>query len=371
MNHGSPGEVRAERLKGDWRKADWLGLRHLDDISIESRRKMLRRRLLVAFGAGVVVIALLALGWWLITSAGFVSTDNAYVGADVAQITPEISGTVKLVKATDTEMVRRGDVLVTLVDTDAQLALAQAEADEARAVRRVGQYFANVGIAAAQVDARQADLTRSRSEYERRAKLAAKGTISPEELTAALATYDAARASLESAKGTLTAAQTLVQGTDVQSNPEVVAAKTAVGVARLNLERTELRAPVDGVVARRQVQVGQRIEPGALLMTVVPLADVHVDANFKEGQLRKVRAGQPARLISDLYGSDVVFHGRVVGIGGGTGSAFALIPAQNATGNWIKVVQRLPVRIALDPEELKAHPLRVGLSMTARVDIRR
>ena len=229
----------------------------------------------------------------------------------------------------------------------------------------------------------QSDVDRTSIDLKRREALATSGAVSGEELTTAKNAYQTAVANLDATKasgaqfeanrivaqGQLASALALTQGSDLQNNPEVAAAVAAVGVAKLNLSRTMLRAPFDGVIAQRQAQVGQRVAIGANLMTVVPVSQVYVDANFKEGQLRKVEVGQSADLTADRYGKGVVFHGRVQGLSGGTGAAFALIPAQNATGNWIKVVQRLPVRITLDPRELQSHPLRVGLSMDVKVDV--
>jgi membrane fusion protein (multidrug efflux system) len=293
--------------------------------------------------------------------------------------------------------VKAGDVLVVIDPADAKLAVASAQAEYGRAVRRVQQDLANneaanatvlardadLERAKAQLAAAQSDVERTRIDLQRREALSESGAISGEELTTARNAFQTAQANLAAVKaagaqavanktiaeGQLAAAQALTQGADIQANPEVAAARAALNTAELNLARTTLRAPFDGVIARRQVQVGQRVAVGADLMTVVPVSQVYVDANFKEVQLRRVKVCQPATLTADRYGKAVEFHGHVVGLSGGTGSAFALIPAQNATGNWIKVVQRLPVRIALDPKDLADHPLRVGLSMDAKVDV--
>jgi membrane fusion protein, multidrug efflux system len=252
---------------------------------------------------------------------------------------------------------------------DQQIAVAQAEANYGQATRRVEQYFANASAGVAQVASKRADLQRAQLDYKRRVALASTGAVSGDELSTARDALDTAVAAVEMAQRQLLSQHALIHGTTVQNNPEVMSAKAQLDTARLALSRTILRAPVDGIVAQSVVQVGQRVLVGTQLMTVVPVAQVYVNANYKEGQLRKVRIGQAATLTSDLYGSSVVFHGKVAGVGGGTGAAFAVIPAQNATGNWIKVVQRLPVRIALDPAELARHPLRVGLSMDATIDI--
>jgi membrane fusion protein (multidrug efflux system) len=283
----------------------------------------------------------------------------------------------------ETQPVKQGQVLAVIDPADYRLAVDRARADLDQAERRVRQYFANDRALAAQTDARssdiaaaQAELRRAQVEYGRRKGLADARAISGDELTAAETTLSTARAALAQARANAVAASeqqraanVLVAGSDVASNPEVAAARTRLAQAELDLARTVIRAPTDGVVTRNTVEVGQRVQPGAPLMTVVPIQLAYVDANFKESQLRKVRIGQPVTLTSDLYGSDVKFHGRIVGFSGGTGSAFAVIPAQNATGNWIKVVQRVPVRIALDPKELAERPLRVGLSMTADIDV--
>jgi membrane fusion protein (multidrug efflux system) len=322
-------------------------------------------------------------------------TDNAYVNADSALVTPAIGGTVREVAVNDTQAVHKGEVLVRIDDTDARLAVLQAEAALSQAERRVRGYFATDEALAAQVAARgadqaqvaariasaQADYDRAKVDLDRRKGLAATGAVSGDELTSAQNAFATAQASLNAAKaaqavaaanrnaavGNAAANAVLTRGTSVETSPEVEAARARLEQAKVDLERTVVRAPIDGVVAKRQVQIGQRVAQGAPLMTVVPVRQAYVDANFKEVQLKNVKPGQKVELESDLYGHAVKFTGRVVGLAGGTGSSFALIPAQNATGNWIKVVQRVPVRIALDPEELQVHPLRLGLSMKAKI----
>ena len=362
-----------------------------------ARRKRQRRTWLTRFAmliaAGVVIWGL----WYLLVGRNHVGTDNAYVNAEVAQITPLISASVIEVAVKDTQAVKRGQVLVKLDPTNAQIAVAQAEADLAEARRRFRQTVATGGSLAAQVNARGADIQRARAQLssaqadfekaridlQRRQALAGGGAVSGEELTSARRSYAAAQAALttaragiaqaeagrSSASGELAANEALVRGLSEETDPGVLAAKAKLASARLDIERSVIRAPIDGVVTRRQVQLGQRVAQGAPIMTLVPMNQLYVDANFKEVQLRKVRVGMPAKVIADLYGSEVVYHGKVAGIAGGTGASQALIPAQNATGNWIKVVQRLPVRIELDPKELAAHPLRIGLSMDVEIDI--
>lgn len=357
-----------------------------------------RKKLLRILAIVVVTIAVLWGFWYFLTQAGRVHTDNAYVGADSAQVTALVSGPVKEVRVSGTQAVKKGDILVILDDADQRIAVADAEAALRLARQRYGQADANADAARARVTARGADIAqararlrdanatveRARAELARRESIAGTGAVSGEELAsarAALASASAARdlaaagiASAEatrgSASGDLGAAEAVVRGTTINTAPDVAAAEARLEKARLDLARTVLRAPVDGIVTNRQVQVGQRIAAGAPIMVLVPIATAYVDANFKESQFQDIRIGQPVELTSDYYGGDVVYRGRVVGIAGGTGAAFSLIPAQNATGNWVKVVQRLPVRIALDPKQLKDHPLRVGLSMEATIDTR-
>jgi membrane fusion protein (multidrug efflux system) len=358
-----------------------------------------KRKRLFGFLAAVVIAVAIGVGIWLWLTADEVTTDNAYVDVDLVQVTPLYGGPVAQVAVSNTDMVKQGQVLLVLDDSDAQLALAQAKAELGQVERKVRGYFASDTALEGQVDSRAADIAaaaaklasakadfeRARVDLSRRQALAESGAVSGDELTQAQNAFATARAGLQSAEAARTVAiaqkaaaigqrsvnMALFEGASVETNPEVAAARAKVGQAELNLRRTRILAPVDGVIAKNVVQVGQQVEPGQQLLTIVPINAVYVDANYKEAQLRKVRIGQPAVLTSDLYGGSVKYHGKVVGIGGGTGAAFSLIPAQNATGNWIKVVQRLPVRIALDPQELRAHPLRVGLSMNASIDTSR
>ena len=310
-------------------------------------------------------------------------TDNAYVDAETAQVTALTNGPVAEVRVVDTQAVKKGDVLVVLDDADRRLELEQAQSALGQVERKVRSLQANSGSLGGQIAARQADLNRARAEvqraqaeYDRRRPLAGSGAISGEEMTSVKTNLEAAQAAYAQAQGNLSAAQgargandALIEGVPLAENPEVMAARSRVEQAKVALSRTVVRAPVDGIVTKRTVQVGQMVQPGALMMTVVPVQQAYVTANFKEVQLDKVLIGQAAELTSDLYGKKVVYHGRVAGFSGGTGAATAIVPAQNATGNWIKVVQRLPVRIALDPKELAAHPLKVGLSMDADITL--
>ena len=359
----------------------------------KTRRTMWLKRLAIA-----LAIAALAWGaWYVLVARNYVSTDNAYVNARMAQVTPLIAGSAIEVLVEDTQQVKAGDVLVRLDHANARIAVAQAEADLAAARRKFGQTVATNSALSAQIDTSsaglvqaqarlrtaQAEFEKARIDLQRREAVIASGAISGEDLTQARKAYAAASAALEAARGgisevasarrvaqgQLAANDALVRGSSVDTDPAVQAAQARLDAALLDLQRTEIRAPVSGVVSRLQIQVGQRLNPGQTIMTIVPVDKLYVDANFKEGQLGRVRIGMPVTLTSDLYGGDVVYHGKVTGLAGGTGSSMAIIPAQNATGNWIKTVQRLPVRIELDPAELRKHPLRVGLSMEVEIDV--
>lgn len=357
-----------------------------------------RNKLLLALGGVVGTAAVVTAAYWYLYGSHFVSTDNAYAAVEIAQVTPSVGGTISEVRVTDTQSVRKGDVLVVIDPTDAKLALAQAEADLGSAIRRVRGYVANDSGLAAQIAARaaderraaaqlasaEADFERAKIDLQRREALSTSGSVSGDELTRAQNAFAAAEANLtvaqaataqakanrDAAIGSKDANAALIANSTEETNPEVALARARRDQAAVDLERTIIRAPLDGVVAKRQVQLGQRVQAGTPLLAVVPVHEMHVDANFKEVQLENVRAGQPVTLTADIYGSSVTYKGTVEGFSGGSGAAFAAIPAQNATGNWIKVVQRVPVRIKLDPEQLAANPLRVGLSMTARIDTR-
>ena len=342
-----------------------------------------RRQALTAV-ASVVVLAGLALGSyeWLVASH-YESTDNAYVQGNVIQITPQIGGTVMAILADDTDFVKAGQPLVQLDPADARVALDQAEANLAQTVRQVRTLYANNATLTAQITLREADVNRVRSDVERasddlsrRQSLTGNGAVSREELnhaqtqlSSAHSALAAAQAAVVAAREQLTSNQTMTEGTSLELHPSVQAAAAKVREAWLATQRAALPAPVDGFVARRTVQLGQRVAAGTPMMSIIPLNQVWVDANFKEVQLRNIRIGQPVKLTADVYGRKVEYKGTVAGLGAGTGAAFALLPAQNATGNWIKVVQRVPVRVALDAQQLAENPLRVGLSMDATVDV--
>ena len=339
-----------------------------DDKAIAKPRNG-RRALLLALLIGLFLAAGIGYGiYWALVARYAETTDDAYVGGNLVQITPQVSGTVLAIGADDTDYVKAGQTLVELDQADSRVALDQAEAALARSVRQVRNLMATTGEIEANVALREAELARTPADLARRAPLAASGALPAEELQHARDAVASTQASLEAARQQLAAQRTLVDRTTVETHPDVQSAAARVREAYLAYARTALPAPVSGIVARRSVQVGQRVGPGTPLMAVIPLDQVWVDANFKERQLLNLRAGQAVKLFADIYGSAVEFHGRVAGFGAGTGSAFALLPPQNATGNWIKVVQRVPVRIALDPAELAQHPLQLGLSMEVEVD---
>ncbi len=330
-----------------------------------------KRRRMMTLLVIVILIAAIAYGLYYFLVARFhEDTDDAYVNGNVVQITPQVTGTVVSVNADDTQTVKAGDPVVVLDPADSRVALESAEANLAQVVRQVRGLFADDSQYQAQVAVRQSDLKRAQDDLKRRLTVAQTGAVSLEEISHARDAVSSAQAALDAAQQQLVANRALTANTTVANHPNVQAAAAKVRDAYLNNARNTLPAPVTGYVAKRSVQVGQRVSPGTPLMAIVPLNGVWVDANFKEVQLKHMRIGQPVELTADVYGSGVTFHGKVVGFSAGTGSAFSLLPAQNATGNWIKVVQRLPVRIALDPQELAAHPLRIGLSMQADVNIK-
>jgi len=355
-----------------------------------------RRAILLRIAASLLVIALIVFAWWFFFGQWRTSTDDAYVGGNIVAVTPLTGGTVIAIHADITQAVTEGQLLVQLDDSDTRLQLDTAEAALAAAVREVrGLYATSRGnlpllaqrradLARAQAELARSDATlvQAESEFKRRESLARQNFVSPENVQIAQTARDTARAQRDAAASAVKAstaaiAQTedqasvsnaRVDNTSLENHPDVRTAAVRVREAALALARTRVLAPVSGQVAKRAVQIGERVTPGASLMAIVPLDKVWLDANFKETELRDVRIGQVVKLTSDFYGDSVTFHGRVLGLAPGTGSAFALLPAQNATGNWVKIVQRLPVRIALDARELQAHPLRIGLSMDASID---
>jgi membrane fusion protein, multidrug efflux system len=329
------------------------------------------RRRNLSILAGIVVISAAGYAaYWYWDARFFESTDDCYVDGDVVQITTEIPGTVIQLHVDDTQSVARSQPLLELDPADAQVAVSSAEANLARAVRAVRTLFAQADRLRAEINDREVEVEQAKRDHERRSGLLSDGAISSEELQHTQDRITEVRSSLTAAREQLRETTAQIDGTTVATHPQVLAAIAAVRDASLSIRRTRLTAPVPGVVARRSVQVGQRVAAGTPLMGIVPLDAVWVDANFKEVQLRDMRVGQPVTLRADIYGGKAEYHGKLVGLSAGSGTAFALLPAQNASGNWIKIVQRLPVRIELDPAELRAHPLRIGLSVTAKVDIR-
>ncbi|HEY0341568.1 MAG TPA: HlyD family efflux transporter periplasmic adaptor subunit, partial [Steroidobacteraceae bacterium] len=328
-----------------------------------------RRRGFIILGTVVLVGALGYLAYWFFDARYYGSTDDAYVNGDVVQITTEVPGTVLAVNVDDTQPVKAGQSLLELDPADARIAVSNAEADLARAVRQVRGLFAQSSELKAQIEQREQSARTADDDLKRRGGLISDGAISAEELSHARDAVTSTRANVAAAREQLSQTVAQIDGTTIADHPQVQAAAAAVRNAALALHRTEITSPVTGLIAKRSVQVDQRVAAGTPLMAVVPLDDVWIDANFKEGQLEYMRSGQPVTIHTDFYGRDVEYHGHVVGIAAGSGSAFALLPAQNASGNWIKIVQRIPVRILLEPAELQSHPLRIGLSATVRVDM--
>ncbi|MFA7555892.1 MAG: HlyD family efflux transporter periplasmic adaptor subunit [Spongiibacteraceae bacterium] len=334
------------------------------------QQRALRRRVAMISAASIfTVIGLVAAVWWFIEMSHYQSTDDAYVNGNVVTITPQVAGTVIAISAENTDLVHAGDELVALDEADVKVALDQAEASLAQTVREVHSRRVTNASLSAEVELREAQLVKAEQDLVRRKDLASSGAVSSEELHHVETAVKAARSDLLAAREKLATNRALTGDGEMADNPQVLHAAANVRSAYMNWRRTAVPAPVSGYVAKRSVQLGQRVQPGDALMAVVPLGEVWVDANFKESQLEDMRIGQPVVLEADIYGSSVVYHGSIAGLGAGTGSAFSLLPAQNATGNWIKVVQRVPVRVVLDAKELAQHPLRLGLSVTAKVDI--
>jgi membrane fusion protein (multidrug efflux system) len=327
-----------------------------------------RKLWLALLGIGVV-IGSAAYGAYYITYGQYhESTDDAYVNGNLVELTPQVTGTVNAVNTDDTQIVKVGDPVVTLDPADSRIALLNAEAALGQAVRKVSTLYVNNDYYAANVAQRASDLARAQDDLQRRVAVASTGAVSAEDVSHARDAVASAQAALDAARQQAQSNHALTDRTSVEQHPDVQAAAAKVRDAYLNYARNTLPAPVTGYVAQRSVQVGERVGPGTPLMSIVPLDGVWVDANFKEVQLRRMRIGEPVTMTADVYGSKVKYHGRVIGFSAGTGSAFATLPAQNATGNWIKIVQRLPVRIQFDQKELEAHPLRIGLSMQVDAD---
>jgi len=338
------------------------------DAAVIRRSRMRRRAIWIV--ATIFIVGLIAWGiYWLVYDRFFVTTDDAYVGGYVVSVTAREPGTVLAIRADNTQIVKKGDVLVEFDPSSADIALAAAKADLARTVRQVRGLYARADSAQSQIAQARTQLATAQGNYDRRKKAGA-GAVSAEDLAHAADALRVARAAFDTARHQRAEIEAEIEGPDLAHNPDVLAAAARLRAAILVRDHMTLYAPADGVIAQRSVQVGTQVAPGTPLMAVVPLYSLWVDANFKEVQLADIRVGQPVTVTTDTYGSGVVFHGHVAGFSPGTGNAFALLPPQNATGNWIKIVQRLPVRIALDhPQELKDHPLRVGLSTIVSVDV--
>lgn len=355
-----------------------------------------RKKVLSIFFVLIILVGAVFGLYWYFYASHYISTDNAYTDVEIAQVTPSVGGTISDVLVTNTQVVKKGDILVKIDQTDTSLAVEEAKANLSLAIRRVKGYMANNNGLNALIEARKADemkmnakLSSAKADFEkaqidlkRREDLISSGAISADELTKAKNAYENAKSNLDStlaevkqsksnivsAIGSRNQNATRIDNVSVENNPEVLLAKARLDQAIVNLNRTIIKAPISGIIAKRQVELGQRVQAGTLLLSIVPTHNIYVNANFKEGKLGRVKVGQDVIVHADIYGDDVTYHGEVEGFSGGTGAAFSLIPAQNATGNWIKVVQRVPVRIKLLPEELEAHPLKVGLSMDVEIN---
>ncbi|MEK1910081.1 MAG: HlyD family efflux transporter periplasmic adaptor subunit [Pseudomonas chlororaphis] len=328
-----------------------------------------RKVMLLGLVALIVLGGLGVFAWYELYGRWNEGTDDAYVNGNVVEITPLVTGTVVSIGADDGDLVHEGQVLINFDPNDAEVGLQSAEANLARTVRQVRGLYSNVDGMRAQVAAQKAEVQKAQDNFNRRRTLASSGAISQEELSHARDDLTSAQNALANAQQQLNTTNALVDDTVVSNHPDVQAAAAQLRQAYLTNARSTLIAPVTGYVAKRTVQLGQRVQPGTALMAVIPLDQLWIDANFKETQLRDMRIGQPVDIEADIYGSDVKYSGTIDSLGAGTGSAFALLPAQNATGNWIKIVQRVPVRIHVNAEELARHPLRVGLSTVVNVDL--
>lgn len=341
----------------------------MTDSTNDAENKRNRQRQMTVAAAVFLAVGLVWLAYWTLVARFYEETNDAYVSGNIVQVTPQISGTVIAIHADDTDSVKAGDTLIQLDDSDARIALDEAKASLAQTVREVRSLFNSNDTLRARISLQEAALAKAQSDLGRRKGLDTSGAVSSEEIHHSETAVQAASADLLAANEDLAGNLALTEDTSVREHPRVVVAGARVKAAYLDLQRTRILASVDGVVTKRSVQLGQKVAPGTPLMAVISMEDLWVDANFKESQLGRVRIGQPVELTADIYGGGVTYQGTVLGIEPGTGSAFSLLPPQNATGNWIKVVQRVPVRIGLNPNEIAEHPLRIGLSMVATVDI--
>lgn len=340
--------------------------KHTPPAAQEVNRK--RKAILLAMAAVFLAAGAAWSAWWLLAGRHRETTDNAYVTGNIFHVEPQVAGTVVWIGADDTDFVKEGQPLARLGEADLSIAMEKAKADLGDAVRIVANLRARAAQQKAFMVSRETDLSKTRDELGRRRGLVEARAVSREDFDRSKAAFQSADAALDAARLDVSAAAILAGGGEVAAHPLVMKAKVALREAYLNLRRAVIVAPTDGFVAKRTVQIGQRVAPGRPLMSVIPLNDVSIDANFKENQLRKMRVGQGALIKSDMYGSSAEFHGKVKGFGAGTGGVFAALPAQNATGNWIKIVQRVPVRIELDRAEVAINPLILGLSTVVTVD---
>ncbi len=341
----------------------------MSDTPDAAQRAERRRKGFLILGAVVLAAGVIWGLYWVLVARLQETTDDAYVAGNIVAVTSRENATVTALHADNTQQVRRGQLLIEMDPSIAEVNMKGAEANLARAVRGVRGAFASADSYRAQLAQANAALARAREDYDRR-RAALGGAVSGEELSHARNAVTAAQGAVSAAQGGLAQAQSGIAGVDADNNPDVLTAIAQLRAAAIALDHMRIVAPVDGIVAQRTVQVGQRVTAGAPLLAVVPLSTVWIDANFKEGQLARMRLGQPVKITADIYGSGVVYRGRIAGVGAGSGSAFALLPPQNASGNWIKIVQRVPVRIAIDSQDLKDHPLRLGLSTSVKVDVR-
>jgi membrane fusion protein (multidrug efflux system) len=330
--------------------------------------KQKRKRWLTLLSLLFIVIGLVYLIYWLFDGRFAEETDDAYVSGNLVQVMPRIAGHVTKILADETDLVTQGQPVVMLDTLDAAIALKKAAAQLAVTARQVSQWYRQAEQLKADVLLAKNNLEKAQEDYQRRQRLIVNKTISAEELRHAKIAVISASASLASTQNKFAATRALIENSDLYHHPQIRQAVINFRMAYLTWRRTTIKAPATGYIAKRPVQIGQQVTPSTVLMIIVPLDQLWVNANFKESQLQNMRIGQAVKLISDLYSGHVVYHGTVVGLNPGSGNAFDLLPAQNATGNWIKIIQRLPVRIALDPAQLKKYPLRIGLSMTATID---
>ncbi|AWX13610.1 multidrug export protein EmrA [Mergibacter septicus] len=332
-------------------------------------KRQLRTKRLAIFTVILIIVAIISFGYWFFFVKDFAETNDAYSNGNIVPVSTQVTGNIRQINYIDTDLVHKGDVLVILDDTDAKLALSQAKNNLALAVRHIAQARFTAEQLRAAVAAKKVLLHQAERDLARRQKLDKAGAVAKESLQHSQDAVLAAKNDLAATQDQLNATLALLGTSSLEQQPAVIQAADKVRQAWLNLQRTKILSPVDGYIARRNAQVGQLARPGIPLMAVVPLNQIWLDANFKETQIKPMRIGQPVKIWFDLYGKEIKFDGKIEGIEAGTGNVFSLLPAQNATGNWIKVVQRLPVRISLDPKQLEKYPLRLGLSATVKVNL--